>query len=394
MPLFLAACSGLPAASPTINQVETRWDPNWIFYEVKVNSASLPYLADAEQNHFPSAYSNMRYLPKLILRPGDAVAMTIFETGGPSLFSNPTGVSLQTRSSSPAIPSESSATTVPPQIIERDGKVNVPFAGALRVAGRTPIEASNLIADSLAKQAAKPQVILTLVNDVASTASVGGDVNRGGPFPLSLRGERILDALDYAGGVKYSLNDMDVRLIRGRVAATVSLQEIIHDPGQNVLVRPNDEIVAIYNPKTFTVLGATTKVAQYNFDTPTVTLAEAIARAGGATDVAGDPAGVFLFRREPTHIAAEVLHTIGNSTDAVTNFGRPAQSAPLSGPSTLMVYRIDMNTTDGYFLAQKIQIHDKDIVLITDAVGTQLLKLTTIARGFSGILFDVGAGLR
>ncbi|HZV04616.1 MAG TPA: polysaccharide biosynthesis/export family protein [Gemmataceae bacterium] len=390
--LLLAACAELPSAGPTTNQIETRWDPNWIFYEVKVNSLTLPYLTLAREARFPDIFERLRYRPSLALRPGDSVALTIFETGGPSLFSNPTAVPLQTPSNSPYVPPQSSATTIAPQIIEPNGTVNVPFAGAVVVAGKTPLQASNFIAQSLSKETRNPQVVVTLVNNVADTASVGGDVNRAGPFPLSLRGERLLDAIDYAGGVKYPLSEMDIRLIRRHTAATVPLQAIINDPNENVVIEPNDEIVAIHNPKTFTVLGATTRVAQYNFDTPTVTLAEAVARAGGPTDVAGNPAGVYVFRREPTPLAASILQTVAAGPDAVTNFGQPAQSVPLVGPTTLMVYRVDMNTADGYFLAQKIQVHDKDIIVITDAVGTQLLKLTTIARGFSGILFDLGAG--
>lgn len=268
----------------------------------------------------------------------------------------------------------------------------MPFVGAVQVAGKTPMEAARVIESGLSTQTVRPQVIVSLVANGANTATINGDVNKPGPFPLTLRGERLLDALAYAGGARFPMSETDIRVVRGRVGATVSLQQLIDHPQSNIAVRPNDQIVAIHNPKTFTVLGATAKVAQYNFDTPSVTLAEAVARAGGPVDTIGDPGGVFLFRREPTGKARAILAASEPSDlGAGGDFGS-TPAVQLRGPTTPMLYRVDMNTSDGYFLAQKIQIVNGDVVLVANAEGTQLVKVLTIIRGITGIAYDLRKG--
>lgn len=379
--LGLAGCAILPEAGPSTDRMFTRAEPSWIFFEVKVTPRTLPFLMNSTEHTFPKEFLASTYRPTGVLRPGDVVQLSIFESGGSSLFF-------------PPVPGTNPATTVtvPVQVIEANGDLTVPFAGPVKVAGMTPSEASTIIAKSLEKQTIKPQVVVSPVSNAANVASVGGDLNKPGPMPLTLRGERILDAIDFGGGPKYPLSEMDIRLVRAGTGSTVPLYDIIHNASQNVRIRPSDEIVAIHNPKTFTVLGASAKNAQYNFDTPTVTLAEAVARAGGSVDTIGDPAGVFVFRREPARVALGVLQNVDTPDDFITSAGRPAAPIELTDP-TLMVYRVDMNTPDGYLLAQQVQIHDKDVILITNAVGTQLQKLTTVIRGFTGIFFDIGTAV-
>lgn len=371
----ISACA-LPAAAPTASDIEIRHDATQEFYLVGVNGRVLPYLTQTKGRAFPFASRGFGYQPNVRLRPGDVVTLTIYESGGSSLFNGSTG----------AAPggAQSSQTPLPAQVVERDGHILVPFVGAVDVAGKTPIEAAHIIEQGLSSQTVRPQVIVSLAANGSNTATVLGDINKPGPFPLSLRGERLLDAIAFSGGERYPISETDIRLIRGRVGATVSLQQVIDHPNQNVRVQPDDQIIAIHNPKTFTVLGASAKVAQYNFDTPTVTLAEAVARSGGFIDTVGNPGGIYLFRREPTATARAVI--------AVADQGGAAPLAKphvLTGPTTPILYRIDLNTSDGYFLAQKIQIADGDIVLVANSEGTQLVKLLTIIRGITGIAYDL-----
>ena len=97
----------------------------------------------------------------------------------------------------------------------------------------------------------------------------------------------------------------------------------------------------IREPQTFVVLGATSKVSQVEFDQTNLTLAEAVARAGGPTDSTANPKGIFLFRYDPNP---------------------SGQGAP-----TPTIYRLNLLNPVDYFLAQRFAMRDKDVVYFSNA---------------------------
>ena len=62
-----------------------------------------------------------------------------------------------------------------------------------------------------------------------------------------------------------------------------------------------DVVTALFQPLSFTVLGATGKNEEINFEAQGITLAQALARAGGLQDSRSDAKGVFIFRFEPAN---------------------------------------------------------------------------------------------
>jgi len=213
--------------------------------------------------------------------------------------------------------------------------------------------------------------------------AVGGEVNKAGLMQLTLRGERVLDAIAWAGGPKLPGAQLDVRLIRGSTTASVPLRNVLANPKDNVVVRPNDNIVLVNNPRSFVVMGATTKVAQYPIDIERVTFAEAIAKAGGGVDAVSNMAGIYLFRYEPADFARKVLAADPRAVDMTY-----AQSGA-TAPMVPIMYRIDLKQAEGYFLAQQLAMRDKDIIVITTAEATQIQKFLTLLRGVTGLYFDL-----
>ena len=243
----------LPAAAPTSSDLESPREENWDFYLVPVNANIIHVLSKYREDGLPASFSGLSYQPKVVLRAGDVVAVSVYETGGSTLFGAPQGATIggvQTPAPAPG------ATTIPGQVIEPSGKILVPFVGQVSVAGLTPSGAAKKIEDLLAAKAVQPQVVVSVVNNVTNTAVVSGEANKTGPVPLTLRGERLLDVIAAAGGARYPVADIDVELIRGKVVGTITMQRLISDPSQNVVIRPNDQVVLIRNPKSFTVLGA------------------------------------------------------------------------------------------------------------------------------------------
>jgi polysaccharide biosynthesis/export protein len=379
---MLAACA-LPAAAPTSLQLESSINQaDFPYHLVRVDSRVVSILQGVRGTTFGASFRGpgTRYAASNALHAGDIVSMTVYESGGSTLFPPPTpsgatfGASLGQTASIQA-----GNSTIPAQVVEADGTISVPFVGRVKVAGRTPGEVGRLIEQELRGKAVEPQVVVSLVNNATNTATVGGDVNSPRPVPLSLRGERLLDVIAAAGGAKYPPYETYVEIVRGDVTGKALLQSVVRNASDNVVVRPNDQIFLTRNPRSFAVLGATQKVAQYPFDTERVSLAEAIARAGGPIDTIGDPSGIYLFRYEPWPIAKELL---------------AAQNIDIGQPGTgsgfvPILYQIGLEGANGYFYAQALQMRDKDVILITNAEATQLQKSLAIIRGFSGIAYDV-----
>jgi polysaccharide biosynthesis/export protein len=373
----LAGCTWLPAAAPTATEIEASSDQTFPYTMVTVDDRVASILSHYTGPSLSATYKPTAYSANNTLHPGDAVAITVYETGGSTLFGQTVPAPGSTIPQSGVIPA--GATTVPPQTIEADGAIIVPFVGRMQVVGRTPNQFAREIETQLKGKAVDPQVIVTLVANSSNVATVGGDVNGARPVPLTLRGERLLDVIAAAGGAKFPAYETYVRVIRHGRVGMVLLQTVITKPSENIAVRPNDQIFLTRVPRTFSVLGATQKVSQYTFDTENVTMAEALARAGGLIDTVSNPGGIYLFRFEPWFIAKDVIP----NPEALKVAGQPPPFVPI-------LYRLGMRDAEGYFLAQAVQMRDKDVILVTNSETTQIQKLLAVVRGFTGIAYDLG----
>jgi polysaccharide export outer membrane protein len=290
----------------------------------------------------------------------------------------------------PGLPAPQSS-TLPLQIVESNGTVTIPYVGNVRVAGKTPSQAAQQIQEDLSAQTVRPQVVVSLVSNTSNTVSVGGEVNKAGLMPITLRGERLLDAVAWAGGPKYPAIQTDLRLMRGGNVFSLPLQQVMSRPEDNIVAEPNDSIVLVRNPKRVLVMGASQKVNEYPFEYESMSLAEAIAKAGGGVDTLTNLAGVFLFRYEPGPFARKVL----TADPQATSLRHVSASSDVldSGASVPVIYQVDLTKADGYFLAQQIPLRDKDVVLLTNSQATQLLKVLQVLRGMTGIYFDLKRGV-
>lgn len=381
--LGLGSCDALPGVAPTSTQLIRSNDENWDVYLVKVTSLVSQTLASYRPDSFPAAFRAQKYTPSVALKPGDLIGITVYETPGSTLFQG-TVPPLMTGTPGLAAPQPS---TIPLQLVESDGKVTVPYVGRVTVAGRTPSQAAAIIQEGLSGQTVRPQVVVSMAGNVSNTIAVGGEVNRSGLMPLTLRGERLLDAVAWAGGPKSSAIQMDLRLMRGKQTYSVPLTQIMSNSEDNILAQPNDSISLVFNPKTFLVMGATLKVNQYPFDVDSITLAEAIARAGGGVETITNLRGVYLFRYEPAPLARKVLTVDHQAVD--TRYVSSRVDTLEGAGSVPFVYRVDLTQADGYFFAQQVQLRNKDIVVLTTAEAAQFLKMMQVIRAVSGTYYDL-----
>lgn len=285
---------------------------------------------------------------------GDVLDVSIWEAPPATLF----GASLAEMKSGSA---GSRSSALPEQVVQSDGMINIPFVGKVRAAGKTLTQVENEIIKRLQGKANQPQVIVRLARNVSSNVTVVGEVTNSARMPLTPKGEKLLDALATAGGVRQPINKMTLQVTRKDQVHAMALESIIRDPKQNIPLQAGDVVTALYQPLSFTVLGATGKNEEQNFEAQGITLAQALARAGGLRDERADAQGVFIFRFEDP----KALKTTANV--ALT----PEGKVPV-------VYRIDLKDPATFFVAQSFPMKNKDVMYVSNAPAAELQKFLNI----------------
>ncbi|HEX2171249.1 MAG TPA: polysaccharide biosynthesis/export family protein [Dehalococcoidia bacterium] len=360
------ACTFLPAAGPTSAQISLAASTGNEagFTIVDVTPAVLAELGKVKPPSFIGRFPVGGSSAPRVIGIGDALAISIWEAGDGGLFSPGSAGSV--------VVGGSRQTQLPPTLVDRTGEITVPYAGRIRVVGRTPREVEQVIIEKLADRAIQPQAVVNIETNTANTVNVLGDAG-GGKISLTQRDDRLLDVIAMAGGAKSPAYDTLVRVTRGSVTGTVSLQRVINDPRENISIKPGDTIVLLRSPQTFTSFGASNNVAQVPFEAENISLAEAIARVGGPNDLRADAAAVFLFRFEDPQIAQAVSPGV-----AASGIGR----VPL-------VYRIDLRSAEGYFYAQTFPVRDKDTIYVANAASYDLSKFFNFLRSGTGVVGDL-----
>lgn len=290
-----------------------------------------------------------------VVGPGDVVEVSIWEAPPASLFGSAV---LDLR----AAAATTRVTAFPEQMVSSEGTINVPFAGSIPAAGKSPQQIEAIIVQRLKGKANQPQVLVRVIRNVTSNVTVVGEVASSARMPLTAKGERLLDALAAAGGVRQPVNKMTVQITRGSQVQALPLETVIQDPKQNIALRPGDVITALYQPLSFTVLGATGKNEEVNFEAQGISLTQALARAGGLQDARADAKGVFIFRFEdPKALSPEGI------VPAMT----PEGKVPV-------VYRLDLKDPRTFFVAQSFPIRNKDVMYVSNAPAAELQKFLNI----------------
>lgn len=347
--LPLTACSGAgPGGRDLVSEVQSQHTDMLL---VTIDERSIETVASWHRPSLSAVFGDYRrpYVQKVGV--GDVVQINIWESGS-GLFAN----AVMDRS----MGNGSRAATIPEQAVGADGTINVPYAGRIRVAGRTPQQIEENIVKRLEGRAAQPQVMVTLVKNLSNSVTVTGDVTTGARLPLSASGERVLDAITAAGGIKSPVNETFIVLARDGQTLTVPMQVVLSNTKENIYVRPGDIVTVMRWPQSFTAIGATGRQAHVGFDAGGITLEEALGKAGGLLDERADPRGVFVLRFEPS---ALVKHFPNVKPHLLERNVVP------------VVYQIDMRLAASLFHARRFAMRDKDILYVSNAPLTEVEKV-------------------
>ena len=355
------ASNGLPTSGPSVKDMETAAVPaaDASFIElVDINAAVTRRLSDNEKKQsFSNGFATARD-PSYVVNAGDVIEISVWEASPALLF----GTAPSFAGMSAGGTGGSKNTSLPEQMIAKDGYITMPFAGRIKVAGKTLAKIENEIVDSLKGKANYPQVIVRLTRNATTNVTVVGEVAKSIILPLTPRGERLLDAIAEAGGVKQPVEKTTVQISRNAVVRTMALEKIIQDPKQNIRLSPGDVITTFFQPYSFTALGATGKNDEISFVAQGISLTQAMARVGGVQDQRADVKGVFIFRfEEPDALK------LGQAPKAADQDGRIP-----------VVYRLDMSDPSAFFVAQNFMVKDKDVMYVANASSVEFNKFLNI----------------
>lgn len=388
---MLAACSQLPVDGPnhrditgsaTTSLVNDRRAVAFDYALVDIDSNVLQNASDVSFDSFFSTFGTGGGPPPIIrVGVGDVVQVSVFESAAGGLF----------------IPAEAGIrpgnfVTLPSQHVDQSRTITVPYAGEIVAAGRTVKEIEQDIESKLSKRAIEPQIVLSLIERNAPQVSVVGDViNGANKFPIQLGGERILDMVSRAGGIKFPGYESFVTLQRGKKKATVYFPTLVRNSAENIFVAPGDTIYVYRDQQKYvavgalglvTILGTDSQTAglssQYTFDQERLSLNEAVAKAGGLLDTRADPRQVFLYRLE--------------YRDSLARMGVDLRKFSPEEKLIPTVYRANYRDPSSFFAAQSFQMRHKDIIYVSNADSVEAVKfldyISAITSTVSGVASD------
>lgn len=352
--LLSAGCSIMPSSGPEDHVVKseiTRSGPDYGL--VKLNADLLNIVSEYGPGALAGSFPDHRPPPSIKFGIGDVVSVTIFEAAAGGLF----------------IPAEAGVrpgnfVSLPNQNVDSAGFITVPYAGAIRAAGRTPSEIQQDIVKALGNRAIEPQVVVALITQNTSLISVLGEVNTPSRLQANAAGERVLDVISRAGGPKGQGYETWVTLERAGKRATVPFGALVYQPANNVWVHPGDTIYVYREPQVFLAFGAAGAQGQFTFDMWKINMAQAMAKAGGLLDAQAEPAGVFVYRREPRELAERL----------------GVDCSKFVGPLVPVVYNVDFRDPAGFFLATKFEMRDKDVLFAANAATVDTAKFLQFVR--------------
>jgi polysaccharide export outer membrane protein len=385
--LVLPACTDLPVNGPSHTDIlssaatvtaNAEYTAAFKYALVDLNAQTVEAAYDIDGDSLLRSFGEGRSVPpKMLIGAGDILQLTIFESKSGGLF----------------IPVDAGVrpgnyVTLPPQTVDAKGKIAVPYAGDIQVAGHTVLEVQRQIEHRLANRAIEPKAVISINDEVAGAASVFGEVNAPKRVKLTQNGERILDVIAMAGGSRFPGYELYITLHRRGKKATIYFNSLVLHPEENIYAAPGDTIYVYREQRRFVAFGAVGVAAgigasasasglsgQIAFDQERLSLAEGVGKAGGFLDNQADPGQVFIYRVE----ARDILQRIG-----VDLTGFPVGNSPVP-----TVYRANFRDPSSYFFAQRFPMRHKDVLYVSNADSVEVLKFLNLINSAATIAGNV-----
>ncbi|MEM7425902.1 MAG: polysaccharide biosynthesis/export family protein [Pseudomonadota bacterium] len=363
----LSACSVVPSDGPDTPAVllgggSSGEDAVYETYPIDADVTTI-----VAHEHKPSLLRRLggnRRSVAPILGPGDVIGVTVWESVDGGLFAG--GVQGGRSANLQNI------------LIDRHGMAFIPYAGRLKLGGKSVEGARRLIQGRLSRETLKPQVEIRLISDKRHRVAVTGLVGKPGLYQLNLAdgSGKLIETIASAGGATGKPHRTDVKVVRGPKQGSINLGQLHSSPRYDVNLLPGDKVIITDKVRTFTVLGAVNKSSEHDFSKWNFKLVDALAIAGGLNDTRADRTGVFVFRFEHGSVANALRRRAGKP-----------ETGEVKVP---VVYQLNLGQPEALFYAKAFQMQDRDTILVTNAPLHQWNK---VLNAVSKAVFLARSGL-
>lgn len=207
------------------------------------------------------------------------------------------------------------------RVVGADGTIYFPYIGALPAAGRTVQELRETIANGLLKVIKQPQVDVSVLQYRGQRVIVSGQVRNPGTVPITDVPPNVTEMLARAGGATAEADLAGVTVTRGAQTVRLDLQALFYDGDLrgDLRLRPGD-IVNVPERRAAKVFVTGEVITPRAVPMPRgpLTLADALAEAGGVNPLSAHAGQVFVLRGETSGDARPtIFHLNARAPDAL-----------------------------------------------------------------------------
>lgn len=218
------------------------------------------------------------------------------------------------------IPTSSGGSNVPGYVVSPGGDIQFPYAGVLKVGGKTANEVRDMMAKILSRVVKDPQMTVRVLGFRSQRIYVDGEVRTPGMQAIDDAPMTLVEALNRAGGVLNLTGDNSrIRVTRGEQSWYVNMPALLAkgtDPAK-IMLRSGD-IVRVEqreDSKVF-VTGEVVRPSSLLMRNGRMSLNEALGDAGGVNPNSANAEQIFVIRKTKED-KPKVYHLDGGSPAAL-----------------------------------------------------------------------------
>ncbi|QQX87367.1 polysaccharide biosynthesis/export family protein [Cupriavidus necator] len=247
--------------------------------------------------------------------PGDIISVVVWDH--PELV-------FPTQTYSPGasfeIPASTGGSNLPGYVVSAQGDIQFPYAGSLKVAGKTANQVRDETARILSRVVRNPQMTVRVLGFRSQRVYVDGEVRTPGMLAIDDAPMTLVEALNRAGGVLNLTGDNSrIRVTRGERSWYVNIPALLArgtDPAR-IMLRSGDIVrVEQREDNKIFVTGEVGKPTSLLMRNGRMTLNEALGDAGGVNPGTANAEQIFVIRKAPNG-EPSVFHLDGTSPAAL-----------------------------------------------------------------------------
>ena len=218
--------------------------------------------------------------------------------------------------------------------IDQQGMLDFPYAGKLKLAGLTTVEAHERVVRSLSRYLKNPKVTMRVLTYRSKRVYIDGEVKQPGVQAINDLPMTLTEAINRAGGVTPMADQSRIMVSREGKTYQINMPQLVQrsvNPS-SIMLASGDVVRVLSRDETkIFISGEVTSPRALPMRNGRLTLTEALGEAGGINPVTGDARQVYVVRRT-------------------------SQSS--------VVYQLDANAPGALAMAEGFELSPRDVVYV------------------------------